>query len=168
VPILPTAGAELERCFRILLLPYQISAIVFSRHKMTAQTNGSAPQNYLPKNCGLFYDGASHDPKDGEYREIISAATGKVITKVAFAGKEDTVAALKAAEKAFESWRTVSTLERCTLLRRAAQVIRDHAEELAMLDAWNIGSPLAIMRPEVEYAAMNLDLFAGLIEQSVD
>jgi betaine-aldehyde dehydrogenase len=123
----------------------------------------STAQRYLPKVSGLFYNGTFHDPKGGEYQEIVSSATGKVITKVAIAGKDDTVAALEAAQKAFESWRAVSTLERCTLLRRAAQVMRDHAEELAVLDAWNIGSPVSIMRHEVEYAAMNFDLFAGLV-----
>lgn len=127
-----------------------------------AQTNGASLQHLLPKQLGLFYDGAFHDHKDGEYREIISPINGKVITKVSFAGKEDTERALEAADKAFESWRAVPTLERCALVRKAAQVIRDHADELAMLDAWNIGSPVSIMRQEVEYAAINLDLFAGL------
>lgn len=130
---------------------------------MTGQTNGVGPEAYLPKNLGLYYDGKFHEPKDGEYKEIVSPVNGKVLTKVAFAGKGDTVTALEAAERAFESWRHVSTLERCTLIRKAAQVLRDHADELAGLDAWNIGSPVSIMRGEVEYAAMNFDLFAGLV-----
>ena len=121
-----------------------------------------APQ-YIPKNLGLFYNGAFHDPSDGSYQEIISPVTKKVITKVAFAGKADTVAAIEVADKAFDSWSKVSTLERCNLFRKAAQITRDHAEELAMLDAWNIGSPVSIMRQEVEYCAMNFDLFAGLL-----
>lgn len=40
-------------------------------------------------------------------------------------------------------------------MRKVAQVVRDHAEELATLDVWNIGSPIA------EYSVMNFDLFAG-------
>ncbi|KAH8891579.1 betaine-aldehyde dehydrogenase [Thozetella sp. PMI_491] len=130
---------------------------------MAESTNEFEARQYLPENLGLYFNGAFHEPKDGEYKEIISPVTGKAIAKVAFAGPEDTVAALETAEKAFESWRDTSTLERCNLLRKAAQVVRDHAEELAMLDAWNIGSPVAIMRQEIEYCAMNLDLFAGLM-----
>jgi betaine-aldehyde dehydrogenase len=126
-------------------------------------TNGHAGDKYLPSNSSLFFGGSFHEPKDGEYREVLSAATGHVITKVAFAGRNDTVAALEAANKAFDSWRIVSTLERCNLLRKLANLVREHAEELAMLDAWNIGSPIAVMRAEVEYAAMNLELFAGLV-----
>ncbi|KAJ9606300.1 hypothetical protein H2200_009261 [Cladophialophora chaetospira] len=130
---------------------------------MAPQTNGSSYETYLPKNKGLYYGGAFHEPQDGELREIISPINGKPITKVAFAGPKDTVAALEAAEKAFESWRNVSTVERCKLLRDAAQVIRDHAEDLATLDALNVGSPISIMRQEMQYAAMNFDLFAGLV-----
>jgi betaine-aldehyde dehydrogenase len=128
---------------------------------MTQIDEFSVPQ-YLPNNPGLYMNGSFHKPKDGFYQEIMSPINGKAITKVAFAGKEDTVLALEAADKAFESWRAVSTLERCNIVRKVAQIVRDHAEELATLDAWNIGSPISIMRAEVEYSAMNFELFAGL------
>lgn len=128
---------------------------------MTQIDEFSVPQ-YLPKNPGLYMNGSFHKPRDGFYQEIMSPINGKAITKVAFAGKEDTVIALEAADKAFESWRAVSTLERCNIVRKVAQIVRDHAEELAALDSWNIGSPISIMRAEVEYSAMNFDLFAGL------
>lgn len=120
-----------------------------------------APQ-YIPKNLGLYYDGAFHEPTDGSYQEIISPVTNKVITKVAFAGIKDTEAAIEAAQKAFEGWSAVSTLERCNIFRKSAQITREHIEELAVLDAWNIGSPVSIMLQEVEYCAMIFDLFAGL------
>lgn len=45
---------------------------------------------------------------------------------------------------------------------KVAQVVRDYAEELATLDAWNMGSPTSIMRAEVKYSAITFDLFAGL------
>ncbi|CAG9945176.1 unnamed protein product [Clonostachys rosea f. rosea IK726] len=128
---------------------------------MTKINEFGAPQ-YLPKNLGLYYGGAFQEPKDGHYQEIISPINNKAIAKVAFAGKVDTIKALEAAEEAREGWAAVSTLERCSILRKAAQVIRDHAEGLAALDAWNIGSPISIMRAEIEYSAMNFDLFAGL------
>jgi betaine-aldehyde dehydrogenase len=128
---------------------------------MTHIDEFSAPQ-YLPKAPGLYVNGSFHKPRDGFYQEILSPINGKAITKVAFAGKEDTVLALEAADRAFEGWRAVSTLERCNIVRKVAQVVRDHAEEFAILDAWNIGSPVSIMRSEVEYSAMNFELFAGL------
>lgn len=116
----------------------------------------------LPQNLGLFYDGAFHESQSGESITITSPADGQEIAKVASAGEAQTVAALEGAQKAFETWRGLPSVERCNLLRKAAQIIRDHNEELAMLDAWNIGSPVSIMMAEVEYAAMNLDMIAGL------
>ncbi|ETN42393.1 uncharacterized protein HMPREF1541_01547 [Cyphellophora europaea CBS 101466] len=116
----------------------------------------------LPRNLGLFYGGEFHEPQTAEFITVTSPIDGQEITKVPSAGASDTVAALEAAQTAFESWRDVSTVDRCNLIRKAAQILRDHKEELAVLDAWNIGSPVTIMRLEVEYAAMNLDMLAGL------
>lgn len=130
---------------------------------MAGKPNGLHVDAYLPKNAGLFYDGSFRQPIDGEYRDIISPGTGKVITKVAFAGVKDTVAALEAADQAFLGWSSTPSIKRCNLLRKAAQIIRDHADELAALDAWNVGNPVAIMRQDVEYTADNFDLFAGLV-----
>jgi betaine-aldehyde dehydrogenase len=119
-------------------------------------------QECLPKSRGLFYNGEFHEPKDGEFKETISAVNGKPLVKVALAGRGDTVACLESAQSAFETWKKVSTIERCNLLRKTAQIIRDHADELATLDSWDIGTPKAILLGECEYAARNLDLVAGL------
>ena len=117
----------------------------------------------MPKKLDLYYDGGWHAPQDGEYRETISPGNGNVITKVAFAGAKDTEAALQAAHAAFPSWRATSPTERGKLLRQAAQVLREHAIELAMLDALNIGSPIAIMAGDAHFGAEHIDFFAGLI-----
>lgn len=130
---------------------------------MAETTKGRHVDVCLPRNRGLFYDGSFREPIDGEYREITSPGTGRVIGKVAFAGVKDTVAALEAAQMAFPAWSSTPSVDRSKLLRQAAQVIRDNADELAALDAWNAGNPVAIMRQDVEYAADNFDLFAGLV-----
>lgn len=122
-----------------------------------------ALEDCLPTHNGLFYNGDWHEPIDGQYVETLNPGNGKVITQVAFAGTKDTVAALEAAQKAFPSWRAVPPLQRGKLLKKAADIIRDHAVELAMLDAANIGSPIAIMINDAHTAAEYLDFFAGLI-----
>ncbi|KIY01665.1 uncharacterized protein Z520_01802 [Fonsecaea multimorphosa CBS 102226] len=130
---------------------------------MNGTSNRLHVEAYLPKNTGLFYYGSFKSPIDGEYKDVVSPGTGKSITKVAFAGVKDTVAALEAADRAFPAWSATPSIERSKLLRKAGQVIRDHADELAALDAWNVGNPVAIMRQDVEYTADNFDLFAGLL-----
>ena len=53
-------------------------------------------------------------------------------------------------------------LERATLLRRIAAVVRDHAEELALIDAENCGNPIAEAIKDSYSAATYIELFAGL------
>lgn len=120
-------------------------------------------EDCIPKHLNLYYNGKWHAPKDGQYRETYSPGNGHVITKVAFAGAQDAEAAIVAAHKAFPSWSAVPPIERGKILRKAAQVLRDHALELAMLDALNTGNPVAIMTHDANSAADHLDYFAGLI-----
>jgi betaine-aldehyde dehydrogenase len=120
-------------------------------------------EDCLPRHFGLYYDGQWHEPVDGSYVETFNPGTGKVITKVAFAGAADTEAALKAAQKALPAWRATPPLQRGKLLKKAAQVFREHAVELALLDAANIGSPITIMASDAHFAAEYLDYYAGLI-----
>lgn len=117
----------------------------------------------MPKKFELFYDGKWNAPGDGEYREIFSPGDGKVITKVVFAGAKDTAAAIEAAHKAFPSWRAVPALERGKKLKQVAAILREHADELALLDSYNTGNPVAIMRNDALSAAELVDFFAGMI-----
>ncbi|OAP54384.1 hypothetical protein AYL99_11485 [Fonsecaea erecta] len=117
----------------------------------------------LPTHRGLYYNGGWHEPIDGHYIDTFNPGTGTVITKVAYAGVKDTEAALEAAQAAFPAWRATPPLRRGKLLKRAAQVFREHAVELALLDAANIGSPITIMAGDAHFAAEYLDFYAGLI-----
>ena len=51
----------------------------------------------------------------------------------------------RAAKAAFAGWRDTPPLERARLLKRIAKVLRDHAEELALIDAADCGNPFAEM-----------------------
>ena len=54
-------------------------------------------------------------------------------------------AAVAAAKTAFTEWRNVLPLERAKMLRRIAEVLREHAQELAMIDAADCGNPVREM-----------------------
>jgi betaine-aldehyde dehydrogenase len=120
-------------------------------------------QDCLPKNLKLFYNGQWNQPHDGEYRETFNPGNGKVIDKVAFAGVADTKAAIEAAQRAFPSWRATPPIQRGKLLKKAAQVLRDHATELALIDSYNTGNPISEMLNDANGAAEHIDFFAGLI-----
>lgn len=86
-----------------------------------------------------------------------------MINKIGQAGAQDVELAVLAAHEAFQKWKLVTPLERAGVLRKAATVIREHAVELALLDAYNSGNPIAEMVGDANVAADQIDYFAGLI-----
>jgi len=119
----------------------------------------------LPRNKQLFYDGQWHAPRSGERKKTFNPGNGTVIDEISQAGIEDVDAAVNAAHNAFLKWRATLPQQRAGALRRAASVLREHAKELALLDAYNTGNPVAEMLSDANVAAAQLEYFAGLIPQ---
>ena len=85
---------------------------------------------------------------------LIEPATGEPLSDVARASADDVDAAVRNAERAFRGeWRRINTRDRGRLLLRLAALIRDNAEELARLEARNVGKPITEARDEVGLAA---------------
>jgi betaine-aldehyde dehydrogenase len=119
----------------------------------------------LPINRGCYYGGAWHAPKSGREADTINPGTGESLGKVADAGVADVDAAVAAAKAAFKEWRNVLPLERAKMLRRIAEVLRKHAQELAMIDAADCGNPAAEMVSDAMVAAAQTEFFAGLVTE---
>src|SRR3954447_1163003 len=119
----------------------------------------------LPVNRGCYYGGAWHAPKSGREADTINPGTGESLGKVADAGVADVDAAVGAAKAAFKEWRNVLPLERAKMLRRIAEVLRKHAQELAMIDAADCGNPVAEMVSDAMVAAAQTEFFAGLVTE---
>jgi acyl-CoA reductase-like NAD-dependent aldehyde dehydrogenase len=93
---------------------------------------------------------------------LIEPATGKPLTDVAQATAEDAGRAIVAAERAFNGeWRRINTRDRGRLLLKLSQLIRDNADELAKLEARNVGKPIRDARDEVGLAANVFEYYAG-------
>lgn len=131
--------------------------------KMASTPELPSIQDSLPKHSELFYAGQWHPPKTAHYQETYNPGNGKVITEVAHAGAEDVDAAVEAADDAFQKWRTTAPPARAAMLRKAANIMREHAAELALLDALNTGNPVAEMLSDANVAAAFCDYYAGLI-----
>jgi betaine-aldehyde dehydrogenase len=110
----------------------------------------------------IYYGGAWHKPKSGERKWTDNPGNGSDIAEVAFGGEADAVAALEAAQKAFPGWKATAPTERARLLRKAASIILDHAQELALLDTLDTGNPVSEMLGDARMAAANIEYFAGL------
>ncbi|MEO8488097.1 MAG: aldehyde dehydrogenase family protein [Betaproteobacteria bacterium] len=125
----------------------------------------AASAHPLPKPRDLYYGGAWHAPIDGRRDETFDPGTGKGLGPVAVAGIRDVDAAVAAAKTGFDVWRAVAPLERARILRAIAARVREHADELAWIDAANCGNPVREMANDARIAAAQLDFFAGLVTE---
>src|SRR5215475_8531893 len=119
----------------------------------------------LPSHRDCYYGGQWAKPKSGRYVNTINPGTGESLGPVADGSAADVDAAVDAAKRAFKDWRGVLPLERARLLKRIAAILRDHAEELAMIDAADCGNPVKEMVSDANIAAAQTEFFAGLVTE---
>ena len=95
--------------------------------------------------------------------DLIEPATGERLTAVPQATADDVDRAVRAAQRAFSggAWRKMNTRDRGRMLNRLAQLIRDHADELARAESRNVGKPIRDSRDEVGLAANCFEFYAG-------
>lgn len=114
----------------------------------------------------LFIDGQWVAPLDGRIERSVDPATGRPWAEVAFGGAADIDRAVDAARRAFEGpWRRMPGHERAALLRRLAELYREHAPELARLESRDNGRAIREARVDVGAHAQWYRYYAGLAEQ---
>lgn len=129
---------------------------------MTQVSHELTPASVLPLNRGLYYDGAWHSAIHGRRIKVTNPADGSSLGEVDEATVEDIDRVVAAARKAQPQWRAMAPTQRAAALRQMAQVVRSHAEELALLDALDCGNPRTAMVGDMLVGANLLDYFAGL------
>ncbi|MGB3275965.1 MAG: NAD-dependent succinate-semialdehyde dehydrogenase [Castellaniella sp.] len=108
----------------------------------------------------LLIDNQWVDAADGRTLDVLNPATGKAIGRVAHAGIPDLDRALAAAQRGFEVWRNTSAHDRAAIMRRAAGLLRERAEDIARLLTQEQGKPLAEARVETLAGATIIEWFA--------
>ncbi|MEH3145231.1 MAG: NAD-dependent succinate-semialdehyde dehydrogenase [Methylobacterium frigidaeris] len=111
-------------------------------------------------NVRLHIAGEWRDGGAGETLPILNPATGETLSQLAVATRGDLDAALEAAERGFKAWRQVSAFERSKVLRKAANLMRERAEDIARIMTQEQGKPLAEAKMEVLGGADTMDWFA--------
>ena len=108
----------------------------------------------------LFINGKWRDGVDGKSMPIIDPATEEEIGRLAMATREDLDQALEAAEKGFAIWRAVSAFDRYNIMRKAANLLRERATDIAWLMTREQGKPLGDSVGEIVRGADTIDWFA--------
>ncbi|WP_205834947.1 MULTISPECIES: aldehyde dehydrogenase family protein [Micrococcaceae] len=94
--------------------------------------------------------------------EIENPATGRPLALVPDCSVADVDRAVAASKAAQKLWAALPPRQRAAQLRTFAEVVKSHAEELAMLDAVDGGFSLAMMRRDVEAGLELIDIFADM------
>jgi betaine-aldehyde dehydrogenase len=97
--------------------------------------------------------------------QVFEPATEQVLAELPRASAEDADLAISRAKAAFPGWRAVKPGDRAKLLRRLARRIEESLEELATLEARNVGKPISDARGEVEMVVDVFDYYAGAPER---
>ena len=124
-----------------------------------------ATQRSLPAHRALYYGGAWHASDGGREAPVTSPSTGESLGSASDASGEDVDHAVAAARMGFLRWRDTKPEERAKAIRKAAAILREHAEELALIEALDTGNPVSAMLYDVAISADMMELFAGLVTE---
>ncbi len=102
---------------------------------------------------------------DQDQFAVDNPATGQPVAVVQGSGPEQVDQAVKAAHAAHLDWKQRPARQRGHYLRKVADVIRAHADEIAALESLEMGKPITQARHfDVEAAISIFDYFGSMVE----
>ncbi len=108
----------------------------------------------------LFINGAWIPSQSGQTIALVNPATEDTITELAYGGAADTMLAIDGAQAAFKEWGKTTPYIRAAILKKAAQLMRDRVEALAIDMVKESGKPLAEAKGEWQVAANLFEWYA--------
>jgi acyl-CoA reductase-like NAD-dependent aldehyde dehydrogenase len=96
---------------------------------------------------------------------VIEPATEEVMAELPRAGIAEIDAAVARAKDAFPGWRGVAPADRSALLHRLTSAIEERFDDLAMLEARNVGKPIADARVEIKMVVDTFRYYAAAPER---
>ncbi|WP_428366654.1 aldehyde dehydrogenase [Mycolicibacterium sp.] len=114
----------------------------------------------------MYIDGRWVDAVSGQTFETVNPYTGKAWATAPLAGPEDVAAAVDAARRALTGpWAALSAAQRGALIRRLAQLIEPHADELARIETTDNGKVIRETRAQMAGLPATYEFFAGAADK---
>ena len=113
----------------------------------------------------LLIDGERVPAAEGGTFDTVNPANGEVFRAVAQAGPEDADRAVRAAARAFEDWGARTPIQRAKVLHRWAELIDEHADELALTETRDMGMAIGDARWCAHNAAAVMRYYAGAVDK---
>ncbi len=120
-------------------------------HANPASLKAAIPQplrDWLATPRKLLIDGKWVEARSGKTFDVHDPATGELLARVAEGDAADIDMAVKAARRAYEAgpWATMTPSQRGRIIHRIGDLILEHADELAMIEALDNGKPKAVAK----------------------
>lgn len=118
------------------------------------------PLGVEPEKCMI--GGRWISPANNECLSLINPSDGSVLCDIAKGSKEDIDQAVFAAERALQGiWGKTTAAERGRILARLGHLVLEHTDELATLEAQDVGKPYKQARADVLALARYMEFYAG-------
>ncbi|MGH8811449.1 MAG: NAD-dependent succinate-semialdehyde dehydrogenase [Advenella sp.] len=108
----------------------------------------------------LYIDGEFLSGDGRTTQDVVNPATGEVLAQLPHASEADLDRALKAADRAFQTWKHSSPMDRSAILRKAAELARERAQDIGLNLTRDQGKPLAEAVGEIVSCADHCDWHA--------
>lgn len=116
------------------------------------------------KDIQLYINGSFVDAESNKRFDNLNPFTNEVINQVAEGDKADIEKAVASAHQAFKGpWGKMKVAERLTYVKKIADVIDKHVEELAPLESYDTGLPISQTKNMVKRAAQNFRFYADMV-----
>jgi acyl-CoA reductase-like NAD-dependent aldehyde dehydrogenase len=125
-------------------------------------TTAFSPQDFLADQSLKMLIGGDLIGDTGAVAETIDPSTGAVLTSVPEAGPEEVLRAVEAARRAQPGWQALGIGGRAACFARLGELLVEHRERLALLDAVDCGNPLRAMRIDVDICLQYLAAYPGM------
>jgi len=109
---------------------------------------------------GLYIGGQWLNGSGRKGEEVINPATEKPLAQLPHANKADLDQALEVAIKGFAVWRATSAYDRCKIIRKAAELMRERHDAISKIMVLEQGKPYPEARAEVLGSCEILEWYA--------
>jgi len=114
----------------------------------------------------LLIDGTWRASSTGDTIPVVDPSTGEVFDELARGTAADVDDAVAAARQAFERvWSRTPPVERGRILARLGALVAERADELARLEARDVGKPLAQAKRDMVALARYCEFYAGAADK---
>jgi aldehyde dehydrogenase (NAD+) len=122
------------------------------------------PLNVDPRHC--LINGRWQACESGQTLELKNPSDGTVLCEIARGSAHDIDAAVDAATRALDGpWRSFTAFERGRILTKIGRLVLENADELARLEALDVGKPLTQAKADVTALARYMEFYGGAADK---